>query len=123
MVEGQGLNITVQSYCDTLDFGLVGCARLVPDIGVLLDDIIDDIEALAALMDVDVPVHLPDERTPGRAPATSGSKAPAKKKVTAKKAPAKKAPAKRATAKKVTAKKRSAKKAATVKRAAKKGVS
>ena len=25
------LNITVQSYCDTLDFGLVACRRAVPD--------------------------------------------------------------------------------------------
>ena len=66
VVEGQGLNITVQSYCDTLDFGLVGCARLIPDIDVLLDDIVDDIEGLAKLMDVDVPVQLAEARTPGR---------------------------------------------------------
>ena len=87
VVEGQGLNITVQSYCDTLDFGLVGCARLVPDVDVLLDDIIDDIEALAALMDIDVPVQLDEARTPGRAIATKA--APARK-TRAKKAPAKK---------------------------------
>jgi diacylglycerol O-acyltransferase len=67
VVEGQGLNITLQSYCDTLDFGLVGCARLVPDIRVLLDDIVDDIEALAELVGVDVPVQLAEERNPGRA--------------------------------------------------------
>ena len=38
----------------------------MPDIGVLLDDIVDDIEALAALVEVDVPVQLDEERTPGR---------------------------------------------------------
>ena len=76
VVEGQGLNITVQSYCDTLDFGLVGCARLVPDIGDLLDDIIDDIEALAELMEVGVPVQLAEGRTPGR------GEQPAKKQAT-----------------------------------------
>lgn len=105
VVEGQGLNITVQSYCDTLDFGLVGCARLVPDIDVLLDDIVDDIEGLAKLMGVDVPVQLAEERTPGRAPA---------KKATAKKASVKK----RATKKKAARKKAAAKKKAGPKKAA-----
>ena len=28
VTHGLGLNITVQSYCDTLDFGLISCARL-----------------------------------------------------------------------------------------------
>lgn len=85
VVEGQGLNITVQSSCDTLDFGLVGCARLVPDIDVLLDDIVDDIEALATLMDVDVPVQLPEERTPGRATGKTVAKKRATRKAVAKK--------------------------------------
>jgi len=70
IVEGQGLNVTVQSYCDVLDFGLVGCARLVPDIDVLLDDIVADLEALAEQVGVDVPVLLPAEREPGRAPSS-----------------------------------------------------
>jgi len=65
IVEGQGLNITVQSYVDVLDFGLVGCARLVPDIDVLLADIVADLEALAEQAGVDVPVLLPPEREPG----------------------------------------------------------
>lgn len=113
VVEGQGLNITVQSYCDTLDFGLVGCARLVPDIGVLLDDIVDDIEALAELMDIDVPVQLPPERTPGRNPAPAATRTT--KKATATKTAAKAPAAKRKATKKAT------KKRATKKRATKKG--
>ena len=32
IVDGQGLNITVQSYLDKLDFGLVACRELVPDV-------------------------------------------------------------------------------------------
>ncbi len=40
IVDGQGLNITVQSYLDTLDFGLVACRELVPDLDHLLDCII-----------------------------------------------------------------------------------
>ncbi|MBA2608673.1 MAG: wax ester/triacylglycerol synthase family O-acyltransferase, partial [Actinobacteria bacterium] len=56
IAEGQGLNITVQSYLDTLDFGLVGCAELVPDIWSLCDLIIDELVELAAVAGVDVPV-------------------------------------------------------------------
>jgi WS/DGAT/MGAT family acyltransferase len=32
VAEGQGLNITVQSYRDHLDFGLIACRELVPDL-------------------------------------------------------------------------------------------
>ena len=46
IIEGQGLNITVQSYLDRLDWGLVSCAELVPDIDALLDDIIAAIDTL-----------------------------------------------------------------------------
>jgi diacylglycerol O-acyltransferase / wax synthase len=60
IVDGQGLNITVQSYLDVLDFGLVSCRELVPDVDDLLGFIIDDMEALAKACDVDVVVRLPD---------------------------------------------------------------
>jgi diacylglycerol O-acyltransferase len=69
IVEGQGLNITVQSYVDVLDIGLVGCAELLPDLHDLLDDIVDDLEALAGLLDVAEAVLLPAEREPGRDPS------------------------------------------------------
>ena len=46
---GQGLNVTVQSYLDTLDFGLVSCRELVPDLWDMLDLIVDDLEGLAKL--------------------------------------------------------------------------
>jgi diacylglycerol O-acyltransferase len=36
VADGGGLNITVQSYLDTLDFGLVSCRELVPDLDDLL---------------------------------------------------------------------------------------
>ena len=39
VVDGQGLNITVQSYMDSLDWGLVACRELVPDVADLMDDI------------------------------------------------------------------------------------
>jgi diacylglycerol O-acyltransferase len=48
IMEGQGLNITVQSYEDRLDFGLVACPELVPDLDDLLAAILRDIDDLAA---------------------------------------------------------------------------
>jgi hypothetical protein len=47
IMEGQGLNITVQSYLDRLDFGLVACPELVPDLDALLDAMLLGIEELA----------------------------------------------------------------------------
>jgi diacylglycerol O-acyltransferase len=48
-MEGQGLNITVQSYLDRLDFGLVACPELVPDVDALLQAILLEIDTLADL--------------------------------------------------------------------------
>ncbi len=46
ITEGLGLNITVQSYCDVLDFGLVSCRELVPDLDNLADLLVDEIAIL-----------------------------------------------------------------------------
>ncbi|HEY2814683.1 MAG TPA: wax ester/triacylglycerol synthase family O-acyltransferase [Acidimicrobiales bacterium] len=54
IVDGQGLNVTVQSYLDTLDFGLVSCRELVPDLWDMLDAILDDLAALGKATGVDV---------------------------------------------------------------------
>jgi len=56
IVDGQGLNITVQSSLDTLDFGLVACRELVPDLWDMLDAIINDLAALGKATGVDVPL-------------------------------------------------------------------
>jgi diacylglycerol O-acyltransferase len=37
VTDGQGLNMTVQSYRDALDFGFVACRELVPDLWDLSD--------------------------------------------------------------------------------------
>jgi diacylglycerol O-acyltransferase len=46
ITDGQGLNITVQSYTDTLDFGLVSCRELVPDVWDLLQMCLDEVQTL-----------------------------------------------------------------------------
>jgi diacylglycerol O-acyltransferase len=53
IVDGQGLNITVQSYLDTLDIGLVSCRELVPDLWDMCDAIVDDLHALADAVGVE----------------------------------------------------------------------
>jgi WS/DGAT/MGAT family acyltransferase len=47
ILDGQGLNITVQSYRDSLDWGLVSCRELIPDLWDLLGDIVDELPVLA----------------------------------------------------------------------------
>jgi len=54
IVDGQGLNITVQSYLDTLDFGLIACRELVPDVWDLTDMIVDDLRTIGKAVGVDV---------------------------------------------------------------------
>ena len=60
IIDGQGLNITVQSYLDVLDFGLVSCRELVPDVGHLADLIVAEMEALAKAAGVAVTVAVHD---------------------------------------------------------------
>jgi hypothetical protein len=54
LVNGQGLNITVVSYGDTLHVGLLSCRELVPDLWDLARDFSAGLETLskaAALRD------------------------------------------------------------------------
>lgn len=46
VTDGLGLNITVQSYLDNLDLGLVACRELVPDLWTLLGFITDALDEL-----------------------------------------------------------------------------
>lgn len=56
VTDGMGLNITVHSYLDRIDFGLIGCRALVPDLWDLLDMHIDEIAVLCDAYGV-VPVE------------------------------------------------------------------
>ena len=46
VAEGQGLNITVQSYRDHLDWGLIACRELVPDVWRFKDLFAESLEEL-----------------------------------------------------------------------------
>lgn len=46
VTDGMGLNITVHSYLNNLDFGLIACRELVPDLWDLLDMHFDEIRSL-----------------------------------------------------------------------------
>ena len=46
IAEGMGLNITVHSYLDELEFGLIACRELVPDLWDMVDLHIDEIAVL-----------------------------------------------------------------------------
>ena len=48
IADGQGLNITVQSYVDSFDFGFLACAELMPDLDDLADAVIDELAVLRA---------------------------------------------------------------------------
>ena len=59
VLDGQGLNVTVQSYLDTLDFGLVASRELVPDLWDMVDAIVADIDTLAARVGVETAPRRP----------------------------------------------------------------
>lgn len=54
IVDGQGLNVTVQSYRNTLDFGLIACRERVPDLWDMVDAMVDELHGLAKALGVDV---------------------------------------------------------------------
>jgi hypothetical protein len=96
IADDMGLNITVHSYLDRLDFGLIADRELVPDLWDLVDLHIDEIDVLFRATGA--------QWSETQEPATmrrgaASSSAPAKKQAAPKKAPAKKkAPTKKKTA-------------------------
>jgi hypothetical protein len=46
VMEGAGLNITVLSYMDSVDLGLIACRELMPDLWDLANDFVDSMDEL-----------------------------------------------------------------------------
>ncbi len=122
IADDMGLNITVHSYLDRLDFGLIADRELVPDLWDLVDLHIDEI---AVLFEATGAERAEEQKAPsmrrGAAKKTATNaattksatkKSPAKTSAAKKKTPAKKSAAKKSAAKKRPAKTRSAKKPA-----------
>jgi diacylglycerol O-acyltransferase / wax synthase len=49
VANGQGLNITVMSYRDTMFVGLLACRELVPDLEVMADHLVSELDVLREL--------------------------------------------------------------------------
>ena len=58
---GGALNLTVQSYNGSLDFGLTACRRAVPNIADLADHLVEEHRALLAQINTEVPAPKPAE--------------------------------------------------------------
>ena len=74
VTHGMGLNITVQSYAQSLDFGLMADAKAMPDVRQLADAVMRAFDALRAM-----PLHDDDRTTPATsklATKTAGKRAP-----------------------------------------------
>ncbi len=136
---GVGLNITVHSYGDVLDFGLVADRELVPDLWDLADLHIDEIARLFEASGAEWAVPQPPpagrratiakraagsstakQATKQRTNATSSAKQSTSKQAAAKKKSATKKSATKKSATKKSAKKSTTKKSGTKKKAAKK---
>ena len=83
LADGQGLNMTVQSYNGNLDFGFIACRDLVPDLWVMADLLQESMDELLALCDPEPAAVAPSK--PAKTAAASKTKAPTKKAAPAKK--------------------------------------
>jgi WS/DGAT/MGAT family acyltransferase len=106
--DGMGLNITVHSYLDRLDYGLIADRELVPDLWDMLQLHMDEIDHLLEVAGVRP-----------RPPATrSSTKRSAAKRSAAKRAPVKRSGAKGSTTKRSATKRSAAKRAPATRSAA-----
>jgi len=100
VVHGVALNITVQTYNESLEFGLIACGKAMPEIAEFARDVqaaFDEFQALPAT--VEAPIATPAPKVVAKKAAAAVRK-PAAKKIAAKK-PATKKTATAAAARKV----------------------
>ena len=115
IADGVGLNITVHSYLDRLDFGLVADRELVPDLWDMMDLHMAEIDRLFEAAGIERPAAAPAD-----AETTDGTPAPKQSKKASKQAAGrstKKAAGKSGKSGATAARKRSAAKTAAKKRA------
>jgi diacylglycerol O-acyltransferase len=72
-VHGLALNITVQSYADSLDFGLIACREAVPDVAAIAAGIAAAFDALEAAASRTPAAKPPEPARPARARKAVGS--------------------------------------------------
>jgi len=98
---GMALNLTVQSYCGSLDYGLTACRKTVPDLRKLagyLDESLQ--ELLDAVFPAAAPAAAAAKRAPSarkRAPVRAGTRKAAKKAASPRPSAAKRSPVPRTT--------------------------
>jgi diacylglycerol O-acyltransferase / wax synthase len=106
-----GLNITLFSYNGSLDFGLIACREMVPDVWNLITYLQDAMAEMVAL--VPAPAKTPAAKKP---PAKTAAKATSRQSAAPKTPAAQKPPAKTAAAKRTAMRKATAKKTSPAKR-------
>ncbi len=88
---GVALNMTVQSYNGSLDYGLIACRRAVPDIADLADFLVEehkklfDLAMKQAPLAADATTHAKAVSAAAPEPVTARAKKPAKKRASTKK--------------------------------------
>jgi diacylglycerol O-acyltransferase / wax synthase len=110
VVHGVALNITVQTYNESLDVGIIACAQAMPEVDEFAAHVETSFLEFKGLPVAPEPVPAPPARKAAAKKAVAKEAAP--KKAAAKKTAAKKSPEKKATARKAPVKKPAAKKAA-----------
>jgi WS/DGAT/MGAT family acyltransferase len=79
VMEGAALNVTVISYMDNLDVGLIACRETVPglwDLARHFHDALDELKAVAGVDGAEAPSPAPDPATAAAATASHGAASP-----------------------------------------------
>jgi hypothetical protein len=118
LIEGIGLNLTVLSNMGNVDFGVIACRELVPDVWDIADGFAEAVLLLKKAAEELTGEHeTTATRTTTPAPAEAAAKKPATKRAPAKQTAAKKAAAKGSVARGASKRAAATKRTAATKRA------